>query len=62
VSVSIPAEGEFDPDGLKSTSVSFAETSARYMKVKAECLSNVPAWHHYPGRQAWLYIDEIVVE
>lgn len=55
-------EGEFDPDGLKSMSVDFPEVNARYVKVKAECLSNVPAWHHYPGRQAWLYIDEVIVE
>ena len=61
-SVAAEAEGEFDPDGLKSMSVDFPEVKARYVKVKAECLSNVPAWHHYPGRQAWLYIDEVIVE
>ena len=60
--VSIPVEGEFDPDGLKSVSVSFTRTSARYVKVKADCLPEVPHWHHYPGRQAWLYVDEIIVE
>lgn len=54
-------EGEFDSDGLKSMSLEFTEVSARYLKIKADCLANVPAWHHYPGRQAWLYIDEVIV-
>ena len=57
----IPVEGEFDPDGLKSVSVSFPQTVARYIKIKAECLSSVPEWHHYPGRKAHIYIDEVVV-
>lgn len=57
-----PAEDEFAPDGLKSMSVSFQQVTARYLKVKAECLHDVPEWHHYPGRQAWLYVDELIVE
>lgn len=61
-SVNMPAESEFDPDGLKSESVSFPQTSARYIKVTADCLDKVPHWHHYDGRQAWLYIDEVIVE
>ena len=56
-----PAEGEFEPDGLKSVSVSFPLTSARYLKVKADCLPQVPQWHHYFGRKASLYIDEVIV-
>ena len=55
-------EGEFEPDELKSISVSFPETSARYLKVKAECLPNVPSWHHYAGRKANIYFDEVIVD
>lgn len=60
-SAAAEAQGEFDPDGLKSMSVDFPQVNARYLKVKADCLSNVPQWHHYPGRKAWLYIDEVIV-
>lgn len=55
-------EGEADPDGLKSVAVSFEQTSAAYLKVSAECLSKVPEWHHYAGRKASLYIDEVIVQ
>lgn len=55
-------EGESEPDGLKSMSVSFPQTAARYVKVTAECLPEVPKWHHYAGRRAWLYVDEIIVD
>lgn len=54
-------EGEFEQDGLKSMSVTFPQTSARYLKIKADCLSNVPEWHHYYGRKAHMYIDEVIV-
>ena len=56
------AEGEFESDGLKSISVKFPAADARYVKVKAGCLERVPKWHHYDGRKAWIYIDEIIVE
>ena len=55
-------EGELDPDGLKSLSVTFPQTASRYVKVKTECLEHVPAWHHYVGRKANLYIDEVIVD
>lgn len=54
-------EGEFEQDGLKSMSITFPQTSARYLKIKADCLSSVPEWHHYYGRKAHMYIDEVIV-
>ena len=54
-------EGEFEQDGLKSMSVTFPQTSARYLKIKADCLSHVPELHHYYGRKAHMYIDEVIV-
>ena len=62
VSETYPAEGEFEPDGVKSVAATFPETSARYLKVKAGCLPNVPQWHHYAGRKANIYIDEVIVD
>ena len=55
-------EGEFELDGLKSMNVTFSATSARYLKVKAECLPTVPDWHHYAGRKANIYFDEVIVD
>ena len=54
-------EGQFEPNGLKEYKVTFPETSARYLKVSVGCLGNVPQWHHYYGRKASIYVDEIMV-
>ena len=53
---------ESDSDGLSSASVAFPQTTARYLKVTAQCLPVVPDWHHYPGRKASVYIDEVIVQ
>ena len=54
-------EGQFEPNGLKEYEVTFPETSSRYLKVTVGCLSDVPQWHHYYGRLASIYVDEIMV-
>ena len=54
-------EGQFEPNGLKEYSVSFPETTARYLKVTVGCLTDVPQWHHYYGRKASIFVDEIMV-
>ena len=56
-----PVEGQFEPNGLKEYEVSFTETSARYLKITVGCLDYVPQWHHYYGRNASLFVDEIMV-
>jgi hypothetical protein len=35
---------------------------ARYIKVHAESLLQMPSWHIRTGKPMWLYCDEIVVE
>ena len=56
-----PVEGQFEPNGLKEYEVTFPETTSRYLKVSVGCLSNVPQWHHYYGRKASIFVDEIMV-
>lgn len=56
-----PVEGQFEPNGLKEYKVTFPETSARYLRVTVGCLEDVPQWHHYYGRKASIFIDEIMV-
>lgn len=38
------------------------EITARYLKVVAENIEKVPDWHEAAGSEAWIFIDEIVVE
>ena len=33
----------------------------RYIRVKAENVSDIPEWHRAKGRKAWLFVDEIMV-
>ena len=56
-----PVEGQFEPNGLKEYEIAFPETSARYLKISVGCLDFVPQWHHYYGRNASLFVDEIMV-
>jgi len=37
-------------------------TPVRYVRVRARNLGTVPAWHPGAGGEAWLFVDEIVVE
>jgi len=37
-------------------------TSARYVKVKAENFGTIPQWHLGAGGQAYIFVDEIIVE
>ena len=55
------AEGENDPNDLKEYTLNFPETSARYLKVYAEPVASIPAWHPGAGGGAFLFVDEVVV-
>ena len=57
-----PAEGQFEPNGLKEYKVTFPETSARYLKVSLGCQADAPKWHHYNDRKGSVAVDEIIVE
>ena len=34
---------------------------ARFIKVKAKNMKEVPAWHEAAGSEPWLFIDEIII-
>ena len=61
-SLDIPMETAADPEGLKSYTVTFPETSARYLRVEAQTVPEIPAWHGAHGKKGYLFVDEIVVE
>ena len=59
--VSIDVPGEKDPDGIVDYTVSFPETAARYIKITAETVTSMPAWHARGGAPGFLFVDEIIV-
>lgn len=54
-------EGENEPNGIKDYSLVFPETSARYLKVKADAVKAKPQWHERPGTPGFVFFDEITV-
>lgn len=60
--ITIPMETRNNPDGLREYTVSFPETSARYLKVSAETVPAMPSWHGRSGSPAFLFVDEIIVK
>lgn len=48
-------------DGVMDVTLSFPETSARYLKVCAKALDRLPDWHFAPDRAGELLIDEVMV-
>lgn len=51
-----------DPDSLREIPVSFRESNARYIRVKAPVVNPIPDWHPGRGHSAFIFVDEIVVE
>lgn len=54
-------EGEYTPDMLGEYTLSFPQTTARYLKVTITPVSVLPEWHYAAGRQARVFVDEIIV-
>ena len=54
-------EGENDPDVLKDFTLTFPETSARYIKVTVVPVQSIPEWHYASGRRTYAFIDELIV-
>jgi hypothetical protein len=47
---------------VKELSSTFPRRDARYVKVRAYKYGAVPPWHPGAGGQAWIFVDEIIVE
>lgn len=50
-----------DGNGCNDYTLSFPETSARYLKVTAKTIEALPEWHDGRGRPGFLFIDEVIV-
>ncbi|MCQ2272420.1 MAG: DUF4838 domain-containing protein [Bacteroidales bacterium] len=47
---------------IKTFQVNFKSKKARYVRVIAYPLSQIPEWHRAVGNPCWIFCDEIVVE
>lgn len=45
---------------VQSFDLSFAPTSARYIKVVANNMNIAPDWHHAAGLPSWIFVDELI--
>lgn len=60
--IDIPVPSSKDADGIVDYTVSFPETSARYIRIEAETLKAKPSWHSRGGAPGFLFVDEIIVK
>lgn len=56
-----PEDAESDPNAVRTHTLKFAPVSPRYIRVRALCQKQLPAWHGGSGKPAFLFVDEIVV-
>jgi len=52
------ARGQFN----EILGVNFDPLTARFVKVIAKNIGTVPPWHEAAGSEAWIFLDEIVIE
>ncbi len=57
----VPAMDRNEESGCREYSVSFHETSAKFLKIRARSLDKMPQWHGNRGRAGYLFIDEVAV-
>ncbi len=58
-----PVEGNIDDgNGCQKFSVTFPETSAKYLKVTAGTIKALPEWHSGKGRPGFVFVDEVFVD
>ena len=51
-----------DANGCQDYTLTFGQTSAKYLKVIAGCCTSLPEWHPGAGHPGFLFVDEIVVK
>lgn len=62
--------GTINPTGIQmlalpeihTATFDLKNTTARYLRIVALPLSEIPSWHRAAGKKAWMFTDEIVVQ
>jgi uncharacterized membrane protein len=49
------------PAALRPYEISFSPVTVKYIKIIAEPVTKLPAWHHGKGKKGWLFVDEVFV-
>ena len=57
-----PEETAADMDGMKEYTVTFPETTSKFMKVEIGCLEYLPDWLGGAPHKGFIFIDEILVK
>lgn len=57
-----PVETAADKDGMKEYTLTFPETTAKYIKVVAGCVEFIPDWLGGAPSKGFIFIDEILVK
>ena len=61
--VDIECVGQMDDaNGCQDYTLTFSQTSAKYLKVIAGCCTSLPEWHPGAGHPAFLFVDEVIVK
>ena len=55
-------EAKDAPDKLEDLTLTFDETSSRYVKLTVTPVPAVPEWHYAAGRRTYFFVDEIIVK
>ena len=56
--VPVESTGVFKKTFVKT----IASQSARYIRIRAVNFGKIPAWHPGSGGDAWIFVDEIIVD
>jgi hypothetical protein len=59
--ITLPVPEERQPNATRSISTELSGKTARYVRVVAQNIGALPAWHGGAGGLAWLFADEIQV-
>ena len=47
---------------IKNFSIALSQVKARYIKVVLKNIQKLPSWHEGAGADAWIFVDEIMVQ
>jgi len=60
--LAIEPAAENDEVALKEISIPLQQVRANFIKVKVKNAGSLPDWHRSAGNQAWLFVDEILIQ
>ena len=59
--VEIPVPPEAQPDEIRTVNLTMKNTSARYIRLIARNIRELPDWHPSAGGRSWVFVDEVII-